>query len=279
MKPSLSHPIELTGAIDLLHHEPGLDVQGIYDRWWSPRPAVSVPPLEDLPESTDLDVTYMTPQLLNVLEWGSGVVVACDSLRTGVLLPGEWVSHSEDKVLSLSRRQWRTAGFDWIQGEHIRPLSALRWRLRLYIPGLGTRSRDVLGSCGDALSHRGIWFQAKARRTSTEAADAVVIWVAAKDAVQAVNILHALDLPRINEPPPACLRRHGIGLSADPTRGMSFGWTVCSAVWDSVSMNAHAGRGPLDWVTVAARAGLNAKFPHRHPHVDPYGIWTALECD
>lgn len=248
------------------------DIESLYQDWWAGCPNV----LTQGDTASDLKARH-EPEEWQLLErTDDGQVLVSNGDATGVVPAGEWLTDRPKSVSIQRRASWIDGPWEWRASKRLQPLTARRWRIRLYIPG-GEGSAG-LGVVGDLLDDAGLWFQAKTWRGAGLRQDQTVLWMAVRDAPSALDLLCPKLYSSSLSPPPLALtvRNTCIGISHDPVDGGSFGMRICGAI---VSAGDSADDGPMGrWAEACRFYEIQPQHPWRHPSkVDPYHFWAQAE--
>jgi hypothetical protein len=258
-----------------LPEERRADVGSLYQSWWS---SASGGGAGDARRRGDAGAeAYFPPRRLLAAADGPDMVVYT-GLGVDVARAGEWVSASGDFVQVIRRSEWTEAEFSWRQASCLMPVTALRWRIRIYLPSaVGFENRELFQLVCRQLDASRRWYVAKTRLASGAFRDAVVVWVSAGDAPFVVDLLRdpVSEIAFTCGPPPATFARGGIGIARDPDGGESFGWELSRAVLHWLSVDT-TGEDLITWQEAAIDRGFDAAAPWRHVGVDPHGVWSRI---
>lgn len=249
-------------------------ISSLYGSWWS-----GTPPAPNVERYVPV-TSYHPAEKWNTLSsnGGGGLTIARDG-EVAVVSPGEWLAADGDRILLRRRRRWWQDGFLWTASRRCTPLTAKRWRVRVYVPGGRIMSIREFSALASALDRAGYWYEGKVRLGASRHSDQCVFWLAAGDAVDAYEHLSAKirSDPGRADPPPFTLRLGAVGIAHDPEGGQSLGLAVCGAV-----VAARDQDSALDlqarWILTCEAYGLCAERPWRHPGpIDPFAVWSKLE--
>jgi len=254
------------------------DLDELYADWWTRVPLDAYAYSDELDDPEDVEFHPQQEWEMVAPDAEGGLVVARAG-EVGSLRPGEWLACRASRILSHRRHRWAQGGFDWAASSRPAPLTARRWRVRVYIPGWA-QARSEFERIASALEDAGYWFEAKTlRATGCSRSDHSVFWLAAGDAITASRLIASLSPHRADRPlpPPLASPLAAIGLAHDPARGASFGRRVCAAI---ISAGDHDDQLTVSrrWGSACERFAILPDRPWRHPgELDPYRIWERLE--